>query len=231
MTLAAVAFDLDATLIDFVRFKRVSSEEAARAMVDAGLPMAVEEAEQKLIDTYYEVGIDSDTAFNEFLQRAMGRVDERILAAGIEGYLRTKRALVAPYPGTGKTLLELIKKGLRLAIITDAPGLKARQRLYSMGLADYFDTVITMTEFPTGKADEKPFLHLAEKFGVKPGEVAMVGDNPPRDVTPAKKAGLKTVLAEYGYRTWKTPPKLEVEPDARILDIKELPGVLAAWTR
>ena len=43
-----VLFDLDNTLLDFMRMKRASIEAAAAAMVDAGLPMPWEEVYKEI---------------------------------------------------------------------------------------------------------------------------------------------------------------------------------------
>lgn len=197
-TVTAIAFDVDCTLIDFVRFKRVASEEAARAMCDAGLPMPWREAEKRLEAVYYEHGIDSNHAFTRFLEQEFGRADPRILAAGIQGYLRAKQATLAPYPRTIPTLLTLIRRGYKLGIITDAPREKALQRLAATNLFHFFEAVITADDNISGKHTTLPFQQLAKKLGVRVEDMAMVGDNPDRDIAPARELKMPTVFAAYG---------------------------------
>lgn len=194
----AIAFDLDSTIIDFMRLKNLCCEQVARAMVNAGLNMEVKEASQKLMNTYLEVGIESDNAFSTFLKEAMGRVDEAILAAGIQAYLKTKEVYLEPYPRVIPTLIALIRRGYKLAIVTDAPKLKAHQRLASMKLTHFFDAIITRDDTNSEKNDVLPFRALLKKLELKPEEVVMVGDNPERDVRSAKKLGMTTILAKYG---------------------------------
>ena len=52
-----VLFDLDNTLLDFMRVKRVSIEAAAAAMVDAGMPLPWKEVFDEIYRIYGEVGI------------------------------------------------------------------------------------------------------------------------------------------------------------------------------
>jgi phosphoglycolate phosphatase-like HAD superfamily hydrolase len=78
----AILFDLDDTLIDFKGMKKAAITEAAKAMVKAGLDMTSSEVYESLNSTFWEVGIESNSAIQEFLKR-LGRLDDRILAAGI----------------------------------------------------------------------------------------------------------------------------------------------------
>jgi len=98
MLIKAVLFDLDNTLLDFSEMKHMAVNMAIRAMIDQGLDMDPDEAFRSIFETYYEVGIESDNAFSEFLKRRFGQVDERILAAGVNAYLRTKPSFLEPYP-------------------------------------------------------------------------------------------------------------------------------------
>lgn len=222
----AVLFDLDSTLVDFLRIKEMACEEAALAMVDAGLPMEAGEAKRLLLKTYFDVGIESDGAFEEFLRRRLGRVDPRVLAAGIQAYLRAKYGHLAPYPRTVPTLLALGRAGCRVGVVTDASREKALQRLAATGLLHFFDEVVTLDDCLNGKGDDAPFLLLARRLGVRPEECAMVGDNPSRDVRPANRLGMTTVLAAYGLQDRLWSGEIADRPDHRIRSIEELPRVL-----
>ena len=54
----AVIFDLDNTLIDFMRMKDEAVRAAADAMVDAGLEMSREKAIEGIEEVYRERGIE-----------------------------------------------------------------------------------------------------------------------------------------------------------------------------
>lgn len=226
--LKAVAFDLDSTLTDFLRFKRLATESAALAMVDAGLDMEPKLAQERLWEKYREAGLDGDVAFERFLRETLGRVDDHVLWAGIQAYQRAKQAHLEPYPRTVETLVGLVRRGLVLAIITDAERHKAHQRLAALRLAPFFEYVITRDDTLNGKGDEKPFLMLLRLLHARPGEVLMVGDHRERDVRPAKRAGLHTALAQYGAQAHYATLFPEDEPDFVLRRIDDLVGVVDA---
>ncbi len=203
----AVLFDLDNTLVDLIRVKRDASAACARAMIAAGadLGLPAEEAGSLLFEHYMDHGIESDTAFETFLRRNLRNkmrlsqsAFDRTLAAGINAYLRAKASLMEPYPGVGATLVELVRRGYRLGVVTDAPRLKAWQRLWSVQLADFFEVVVTRMEHTQAKPDTGPFLTALEALALPPHQVAMVGDWTERDVIGGNRVGLFTVHARYG---------------------------------
>ena len=63
----AILFDLDNTLIDFMRMKKISCEAAISAMIDAGLPLEKETAYEKLFELYGVHGIEHQEIFQKFL--------------------------------------------------------------------------------------------------------------------------------------------------------------------
>ena len=136
----AILFDLDDTLIDFMKMKKISSDEAAKAMVKAGLKMPLKKAKKMLFEKYI-TDIEGEKVFQNFL-KAEKQYNLKILAAGINAYLKTKYKHMKPYPGVIKTLKKLKKKKMKLAIITDAPKIKAYMRLDAMKITEYFGIVI-----------------------------------------------------------------------------------------
>ncbi len=194
----AVLFDLDNTLIDFMLMKRKSCEAAIEEMVNAGLKMSKKKAMKILFDLYGEKGIEYNRIFQEFLKKTMGEVDYRILAKGVVAYRRAQIAYVKPYPGTVKTLIGLKAKGMKLGIVSDAPSVNAWIRLVEMGIADFFDVVITFHDTGEKKPSKTPFLKALEHLGVSPSKVLFVGDWPERDIAGAKSLGMKTAFAKYG---------------------------------
>jgi putative hydrolase of the HAD superfamily len=224
--LRAVAFDVDSTLVDFLRFKRIATQSAALAMVDAGLDIEPGLAEQRLWDTYRAEGLDGDVAFEAFLRGTVGRAEPHVLAAGLHAYLRAKEAHLEPYPGVLPTFIHLVRRGLRLAVVTDAERPKALYRLRALRLTPFFETVITIDDTLFGKADEQPYHQLLARLRLPPGEVLMVGDNPARDIRPARRAGLWTALAAYGAQPHFATKFPEDEPHFQLGRIDELLAVV-----
>ncbi len=214
----AVTFDLDNTLIDFMKMKAKASDAAARAMVKAGLKLPASQCRKDLYERYLK-DIEGEKVFQDFLKEHKSSSD-RILAAAINAYLKVKQEYLRPYPGVKATLKRLKKRGIKLAIVTDAPRLKACQRLDSMGIAGYFDAVVGLEDTGKKKPSALPFRKALRLLKVKPEEAMHVGDRPERDLKGAKAAGMKTCLADYGYV--HQPNKGFIRPDCKIKRIEEL---------
>ncbi|MBI2608305.1 MAG: HAD-IA family hydrolase [Deltaproteobacteria bacterium] len=213
-----ILFDLDNTLIDFMKMKKMACSEAAAAMLGAGLKIKAENLADDLFKYYLNYGIEGDYPFTDFLKEHNAYKDE-ILAAAINAYNRVKSAFLEPYPGVIPTFIKLIKKGIKLGIVTDAPSLKAHRRIDSMKLHGFFDVVVT----EANKPDPKGFLEAVKKLNLEPKEVMMLGDWPEKDIVGAKNAGLITCFAKYGQME---NVKEKVEADYVIQRIEEVNQIL-----
>lgn len=193
-----VIFDIDGTLIDYIGMKRIASNHAASAMVDVGLKMSVADASRELFKTYMGIGIDSDIWLGEFLKKHHGIPDEAMIIAGKIAYQKARETFMEPYPKVVPLLLSIIKKGLKLAVLTDAPKLKALKRLHTMKLYHFFDAIVTFEDTGCAKPDARAFNKVLDAMNLKPEEVLMIGDVPERDILGAKSLGMKTAFARYG---------------------------------
>lgn len=193
----AITFDLDNTLIDFMSMKRAASNAAAKAMVKAGLDMSVKLAEKKLFEEYIK-DIEGEHVFQEFLKEH-NAFKYKVLAAALNAYLLTKYQNMKSYPKVETTLKKLKAKGLKLAIVTDAPKLKAYQRLHAMNITKYFDVVVGFEDTNRQKPNNMPFKQALKELKVKPEETIHIGDYMERDIAGAKKLGMKTAWAKYGH--------------------------------
>lgn len=193
-----VIFDLDNTLVDFMKMKDAAIDAAVDGMIDAGLPLKKEIARDKIFKVYKEKGIEYQQVFDSFLMQELGRLDTKILAAGIIAYRRARESAMVSYPRVTITLLELLKRGLRLAVVSDAPRLQAWLRLCGLNIHNYFDVVVTFEDTNKRKPDAEPFRKSLELLQLQADEVIMIGDWPERDIGGAKPLGMKTVFARYG---------------------------------
>ena len=213
----AVIFDLDNTLIDFMTMKRISCDSAISSMIAAGLNVSKEKATKELFALYDKYGLEEKTIFQKFLKKLTKKVDYKILASGIVAYRRVRAGFLEPYPHVSEVLFELKQRGIKLAIVSDAPRLKAWIRLVSMKINHLFDIVVTFDDTKEMKPSTKPFLVAFKKLRLKPRECLMVGDRPERDIKGAKKLGMITCFAKYG-----NPKSKSRDADYEINDIKEL---------
>lgn len=194
----AIIFDLDNTLVDFMLLKRAAVDAAAVAMADAGLNLTPGEIKDLINKIYDAEGIEYQQVFDHLLEEVLGKVDYKIISAGIVAYRKAREAALKPYPGVFPTLIELIKMGLKLAVVSDAPSKEAWLRLSYINFQHMFDAVITYDETRERKPSPVPFNMALEQLGLKPEECLMIGDWAERDMVGAKAVGMKTVFARYG---------------------------------
>lgn len=194
----AIIFDLDNTLVDFMLLKNRAVDAAAYAMIDAGLTLTHKEIVSRINSIYDKEGIEYQKVFDRLLIELYGRIDYKIISAGIVAYRTAREAALKPYPGVFATLIELIKMGIKLAIVSDAPSREAYLRLSYLHLHHIFDVVITYDETREKKPSPVPFKLALDKLNLKPEECLMIGDWAERDIVGAKKLGMKTVFARYG---------------------------------
>ena len=194
----AIIFDLDNTLLDFVKMKQFAVKAAITAMIEAGLNVDEEKAYQDIFDLYVSKGWENQQVFDDYLNQTVGNVSNKILAAGIVSYRRAREATLLVYPNVNKTLIELIKMGIQLSVVSDAPSREAWMRLYYLNLHHVFDPVLTFDDTGVRKPSPKPFEMALEIMKSTPDEVLMIGDWPERDVVGAKQIGIKTIFARYG---------------------------------
>ncbi len=194
----AVIFDLDNTLVDFMKMKQRAIDEAIPAMIDAGLKMTHEEANKIIDNIYKEQGIEYQQVFDVFLQRALKKIDYKILSAGIVAYRKAREAALIPYPHVYPTLHQLLKMGIQMGVLSDAPTKEAWLRLAFLNLHHIFDTVITFEDTGFRKPNAAPFNLILERMNIPANESLMVGDWAERDIAGASQVGMKTAFARYG---------------------------------
>ena len=194
----AIIFDLDNPLLDFVKMKQFAVKAAITAMIEAGLNVDEEKAYKDIFDLYVSKGWENQQVFDDYLNQTVGNVSNKILAAGIVSYRRAREATLLVYPNVNKTLIELIKMGIQLSVVSDAPSREAWMRLYYLNLHHVFDPVLTFDDTGVRKPSPKPFEMALEIMKSTPDEVLMIGDWPERDVVGAKQIGIKTIFARYG---------------------------------
>ena len=224
----AIIFDLDNTLLDFIKMKQFAVKAAITAMNEAGLNVDEEKAYQDIFDLYVNKGWENQQVFDDYLNQTIGEVSNKILAAGIVNYRRAREATLLVYPNVNKTLIELIKMEIKLAVVSDAPSREAWMRLYYLNLHHVFDPVLTFDDTGVRKPSPKPFQMALDYLKVKPEEALMIGDWPERDVVGAKQIGIKTIFARYGdtFGTLDSGADWDINDIYEVVDIiKELSDV------
>ncbi|MAJ44149.1 MAG: hypothetical protein CMF96_05300 [Candidatus Marinimicrobia bacterium] len=194
----AVIFDLDNTLLDFMKMKSSAVNAAVRGMIEAGLEVSTEETISQIFDIYNLRGYEYQEVFDDYLRKEIGYLDYKILASAIVAYRKSKEASLVLYPNVNRTLFTLSKMGLKLGVVSDAPSREAWLRLCYLNLHHIFDAVVTFDVTGKHKPSPIPFLKAAELLEINPENMLMIGDWPARDIIGAKEVGMKTAFAKYG---------------------------------
>ena len=197
-SIKGVIFDLDNTLLDFMKMKEFAVKAAVKGMIEAGLMVDEEDSYTEIVRIYEEFGWENQKVFDVFIEKQIGHVEHKYLAAGIVAYRRAREANLMAYPNVNKTLMALAKSGIKLGVVSDAPRREAWMRIYYLNLYHFFDVVITFDDSEERKPSEKPFKLCLDALDLDPDETIMVGDWPERDVVGAKNLGMKTAFARYG---------------------------------
>ena len=221
-SIKGVVFDLDNTLLDFMKMKQVAVRSAIKGMIEAGLEIDEKKSFEDIITLYEKIGWENQKVFDVFLENSIGHVDNKFLAAGVVAYRRAREANLLAYPNVNKTLIDLTKLGIKLAVVSDAPSREAWMRIYYLNLYHFFDAVITFDDSGERKPSAIPFEMALKKLGLKPQSSLMIGDWPERDVVGAKKIGMRTAFAAYGD-TFGTKVS---GADWDIKDISELTSII-----
>jgi putative hydrolase of the HAD superfamily len=194
----AIVFDLDNTLVDFMKMKDDAVVAGIDGMIDAGLRLPREAVRARIDAIYQARGLEYQRVFDDLLEAELGRIDPKILASGIVAYRRARESALVLYPHVQMTLLELAKRGIRLGVVSDAPEPQVWLRLCALALQHVFDAVVTYDDTHERKPHPAPFRLVLERLGIAPGESLMIGDWAERDVVGGRSLGMKTVFARYG---------------------------------
>ncbi|MBN1170108.1 HAD-IA family hydrolase [Candidatus Micrarchaeota archaeon] len=198
----AALFDLDNTLIDYMRYKEGTAIAASQAMVRNGLPFEESIIYEKIFGIYDAYGMEYEKTYADVVRafdiRDLNRA-ERIQQAAIVAHQSVMASVLQTYPEVKPGLKELRKMGIRIGLVTDGPRNKAWKRIVLAGLENEFEVMVTHTDTGKFKPEPEPFRLALEKMGLKPSECLHTGDDPERDVRGARDVGMITCLARYGY--------------------------------
>lgn len=184
-----VFFDLDGTLVDSLADIAAAVNGALEELGLPGCPEA---------DYRHKVG----NGIRKLCQRALPAGREDLLEDLIAGYRRRYgencRERTRPYAGVEALLKTLRAAELKTAVITNKPA-DQTARVMTLFRENAVDLVFGQQEpFPV-KPDPASFFHVAEKLGLKPGEVVYCGDSDV-DIRFAHNAGALGAGCLWGFR-------------------------------
>ena len=102
------------------------------------------------------------------------------------------------YPGVIEGLEGFRALGLRLACVTNKAARFTVPLLEQMGLAPYFELVVSGDTLARKKPDPMQLAHICAEFALAPPEALLIGDSA-NDALAARAAGCPVFCVSYGY--------------------------------
>lgn len=185
----AVLFDLDGTLVDSLH----DIASALNAALEAhGLPSHPLESYRRF------VGEGVANLVRRALPKGSEALFDPIIADYRVRYSDNMLRATRPYPGIADALISLQRRRIRLAVLSNKPDL-ATSRLVAHFFPRTFEVVYGERMGLPRKPDPRVALEIAAALGVRPPEVAFVGDTRV-DMNTARAAGMLPVGVTWGFR-------------------------------
>jgi len=215
LSISAIVIDLDGTLLHTAP---ELAEAANRMLRDMGRPPV----SQELLMSYIGNGI------SWLVKRALTRdmhaePDAALYKKALPVFENHYTELLLqskPFDGVIAGLDVMKNCGFRLGCITNKLARYTEPLLKGVGLANYFEIVLSGDSLPEKKPHPMPLLHAAKFFGVPVEKLLLIGDSL-NDALAARAAGCTVFCVPYGYNHGEPVETLDV--DAVIAD---LPGAL-----
>jgi putative hydrolase of the HAD superfamily len=225
----AVLFDLDDTLYPERTFVHAGFEAAA-----VFLAPIVERPSAVLLSRLEQLH-DRDgrgRLFDTLLGELEVADEDRVLATAAVHAYRTQTPTLEPFPDAVTVLEDVRAAGMRTGLVSDGLASVQRRKLSALPrVGELLDVVVLTDELGPGfaKPSPVPFLVACRLLDMSPADVAYVGNDPRKDFTGARAAGLRT------FRVGSTPDEGGAtigllappdEADTRLDSLASLPAAL-----
>jgi beta-phosphoglucomutase len=184
---AAAIWDVDGTLVDtadlhFRAWQEVCAE-MGRAFSRADFAATFGQRNPEIISQLF------GERFGDQQIAAIGERKEEL-------YRVAARAGVRPLPGVVSLLQSLRDAGFRQAVGSSAPRANLELVLGQLGVARFFDAVVSSEDTQRGKPDPQVFLVAAQRLHVPPAR-CVVFEDAVAGVEAAKAGGMKCVAVRF----------------------------------
>lgn len=185
MKVKAILFDLDGVLLDT---EKIYNKYWKQAASELGFDLADEiflqlrSCDSSIARRIVDTAADVDGAYDRIRARRKELMKDSAWTDGIE----IKDGVIG-------FLSAIMHLPVRKAIVTSSSLEKKLELLTRLGIADYFDEIISVKEVPRGKPFPEVYLFACEKLGLKPEECLAIEDSP-NGIRSAYGAGVRVVM-------------------------------------
>ncbi|WP_225334815.1 HAD family hydrolase [Halomicrobium urmianum] len=215
----AVLFDLDDTVCEY----RQSVEELVEHSFGAvGIEPFFTAAEYREQFGEYVEGCDDADEIRErsFVALAEEKGRDPDLAREVAAAYAAERdqAEVAFLPGA-REAVETLCERYRAAVVTNGAPEMQSEKLRSLGIEDWFETVVHAGHETPAKPDPEPFEVAMEALGTSAERAVKVGNSLSTDVAGAHAAGVRSVwLEQDGVEVVEPEPHYRIDRMDELLD-------------
>lgn len=180
----AVLWDLDGTLLDSEEYHWLSWKEA---MASLGRPITREQ----FLATF---GLRNDEILPRWLGAGATREEIDRVSRGKETLYRKllREGGVAPLAGAAEWVRRLQREGWLQAIASSAPRANVDVVLEVLGMASFFQAVVSAEDVTAGKPDPQVFLTAAARLNVA-SQFCIVVEDSPMGIEAARRAGMHCI--------------------------------------
>lgn len=177
----------------------------ARALVERGLPVSVEQVAQLRTRLHAEMPATvegqvryTDRWFREFMRRLLAacgsELDAEELRRELAAHFSRPESFVV-HADAPVALERLLERGLRLGVVSNWSD-RLPPILDGLGLSRSFEVVIVSAIVGHTKPERGIFAAALARFGVPAARALHVGDDPLNDLAGARRAGLGALLID-----------------------------------
>jgi 2-phosphoglycolate phosphatase len=197
MTITAILFDLDGTLLDTAADLALALNKLLSAYQYPTVPLEelkphISQGSTGMLQKTFDMDVN-DGRFNGLRQQFL------------HNYRQNIRVHTQPYPGIEQLIEELDARQLPWGVVTNKTESLATTLLSHFPFAQRCGCIVGCDTLAKAKPHPEPLWHACNIIERKPEECIYVGDAA-RDIEAGQRAGMHTVVASYGYIPHDHPP-------------------------